>query len=93
MAQKRSHPTYTLLVLMVIPLVALAIDRLLFWVQRQLFPYQYGGDGLLHGAVRATMRAWEAFWALFFRPLDAAALAVAPTSTKTPDVAAPRKEP
>ena len=38
---------------MLIPLVALAIDRLLFWVQRQLFPYQYGGDGLLHRGVRA----------------------------------------
>ena len=39
------HRTYILLVLMLIPLVALGIDRVLFWVQRQLFPYQYGGDG------------------------------------------------
>ena len=43
-----------LLVLMIIPLVALAIDRLLFWIQRQLFPYQYGGAGFLHQALRAV---------------------------------------
>ena len=58
--------THILLVLMIIPLVALAIDRLLFWVQRQLFPYQYGGDGLLHRGVRAVLRGWEDLQALFF---------------------------
>ncbi len=52
---------------MLIPLVALAIDRLLFWVQRQLFPYQYGGDGLLHRGVRAMLRAWEDFKSLFLQ--------------------------
>ena len=36
---------HILLILLVIPLVALAIDRLLFWVQRQLFPHRYGGPG------------------------------------------------
>ena len=50
--RRRSNPGDILLILMLIPLVALAIDRLLFWVQRQLFPYQYGGDGLLHRGVR-----------------------------------------
>jgi NitT/TauT family transport system permease protein len=93
MAQKRSQPTYILLVLMLIPLVALAIDRLLFWVQRQLFPYQYGGDGLLHRGVRATMRAWEAFWAIFFRPVDAAPTFLAPPSTRNSDAATPGKKP
>ena len=31
---------------MIIPLVALAIDRLLYWVQRELFPYQYEAFGI-----------------------------------------------
>ncbi len=62
------HRTYILLVLMLIPLVALAIDRALFWTQRQLFPYQYGGNGLLHRGLRAVLRVWEDFWGLFWRP-------------------------
>ena len=33
-------------ILMVIPAVALAIDRLLFMIQKSLFPYQYGSDGV-----------------------------------------------
>ena len=47
------------LVLMLIPLVALGIDRLLYWVQRQLFPHRYGSAGLLHILVRAGLRALE----------------------------------
>lgn len=58
-SQKRGNKEHILLVLMIIPLVALAIDRGLFWVQRQLFPYRYGGSGLLHRGVRAIMYALE----------------------------------
>jgi NitT/TauT family transport system permease protein len=72
------HRTYILLVLMLIPLVALGLDRLLFWVQRQLFPYQYGGDGLLHEAVRSLCRAWEDLKALLWKPVDAAPVPAAP---------------
>lgn len=66
------HRTYILLVLMLIPLVALAIDRLLYWVQRQLFPYQYGGDGLLHYGLRAILRVWEDFTTIFWKPAEIA---------------------
>ncbi len=59
-----------LLVLMLIPLVALAVDRILFWIQRQLFPYQYGGDGLLHHALRAVMRVCEDAKLLLVRPAE-----------------------
>jgi NitT/TauT family transport system permease protein len=65
------HRTYILLVLMLIPLVALAIDRALFWTQRQLFPYQYGGDGLLHRGLRVVLRAWEDLTGLFWKPTTA----------------------
>ena len=44
---------------MVIPAVALAIDRLLFWIQKSLFPHQYGGTGLLHDAWRGLMHVCE----------------------------------
>ena len=54
-AQRRGHRETILLVLIVIPAVALAIDRLLYMVQKSLFPHQYGGSGLLHDAWRGLM--------------------------------------
>jgi hypothetical protein len=73
---RRGIQTHILLVLMIIPLVALAIDRALVWVQRQLFPYHYGGAGILHAVVVGGLRAWEDVKGLFFRagsaPADAA---------------------
>jgi len=69
MSQRRSQQEDILLVLMIIPLVALAIDRVLFWTQRQLFPYQYGGDGILHKALRFVLRRWEDLKLLVVRPV------------------------
>jgi hypothetical protein len=57
-------------VLLIIPLVALAIDRLLFWTQVQLFPYRYGGSGLLAHAFRKLVHGWELLKGLFLKPLD-----------------------
>jgi len=68
---RRGLQTDILLVLMIIPLVALAIDRFLYWVQRQLFPYYYESDGLLHHALVKVLRAWEDFWRLFFHAQSA----------------------
>jgi ABC-type nitrate/sulfonate/bicarbonate transport system permease component len=87
------HRTYILLVLMLIPLVALAIDRMLYWVQKQLFPYQYGGDGLLHYWLRAVLRAWEDFTGVFFKPADIAGASAAQAEpAKTHDDAKPEKK-
>jgi NitT/TauT family transport system permease protein len=71
MSDRLGFRTHILLVLMIIPLVALAIDRFLYWVQRQLFPYYYESDGLLHHALVKVLRAWEDFWSLFFHPSSA----------------------
>jgi len=59
-SQRRGEREPILIVLVVIPLVAYAIDRLLWWLQGDLFPHRYGGRGLLprfcrrllHGAGR-----------------------------------------
>jgi hypothetical protein len=50
----------------------LAIDRFLYWVQQQLFPYYYGSDGLLHRALVKVLRTWEDSLSLLFhsRPPD-----------------------
>jgi ABC-type nitrate/sulfonate/bicarbonate transport system permease component len=61
---------HILLILLVIPLVALAIDRLLFWVQRQLFPHRYGGPGILNQGVRAVLHGWDDVKGLLRRPAE-----------------------
>jgi NitT/TauT family transport system permease protein len=48
-----------ILILLLIPVLALVIDRALFWVQKELFPHRYGGTGLLNQAVGAVLHAWD----------------------------------
>jgi NitT/TauT family transport system permease protein len=66
MSQRRGQREHILLVLMIIPLVALALDRILFLFQRELFPHRYGGFGLLNKALRAVLHRWEDFKGLFW---------------------------
>ncbi|MEX2118662.1 MAG: ABC transporter permease [Pirellulales bacterium] len=70
---RRGPKAHILLVLMIIPLVALAIDRLLFWIQRELFPYRYGGSGILYHLAAWLLHAWENVKFLFIRPAAAPA--------------------
>ncbi|MFM8579851.1 MAG: ABC transporter permease [Planctomycetaceae bacterium] len=46
-SQRRGDRESILIVLVLIPLVAYAIDRMLWWLQCDLFPYRYGGKGFL----------------------------------------------
>ena len=61
-SQRRGPREHVLLILLIIPLVALCIDRLFFFVQAELFPYRYGGMGILHRLVRGVLHAWEDTW-------------------------------
>jgi NitT/TauT family transport system permease protein len=47
------------LIVLIIPAVALAIDRVLYIIQRSLFPYRYGGGGLLNRGVRTSLHLWD----------------------------------
>jgi ABC-type nitrate/sulfonate/bicarbonate transport system permease component len=67
-AQRRGHRETILLVLAVIPAVALAIDRLLYMIQKSLFPHQYDSRGLLHELWRGFMHAGEDFKHLIVAP-------------------------
>ncbi len=58
-SQRRGKYEHIYLIVLIIPVIALAIDRLLYWVQRQLFPYRYGSSGFLHSIVRWTLAAWD----------------------------------
>jgi ABC-type nitrate/sulfonate/bicarbonate transport system permease component len=58
-SQRRGPREHVVLILLIIPIVALFIDRLFFFVQAELFPYRYGGSGILNSLVRAVLHAWE----------------------------------
>jgi ABC-type nitrate/sulfonate/bicarbonate transport system permease component len=59
MSQRRGILEHVLLILLIIPVVALCIDKFLFFVQAELFPYRYGGMGILHRLVASVLHAWE----------------------------------
>ena len=81
-SQRRGFPTHIFLLLMIIPLLALGIDRFLYWVQRELFPHKYNTIGILHWLARAVLRGWEdvkfLFFRLFFRGRPTAGAASSP---------------
>jgi ABC-type nitrate/sulfonate/bicarbonate transport system permease component len=54
-SQRRGEREPIMIVLVVIPLVAYAIDRLLWWLQCDLFPHRYGGRGALPRFVRRLL--------------------------------------
>jgi NitT/TauT family transport system permease protein len=66
--QRRGLREHIYLIILIIPLVALLVDQFLFWMQRSLFPYQYGGLGLLNQAVRGVLHAWDDVKSTLFGP-------------------------
>jgi NitT/TauT family transport system permease protein len=58
-SQRRGPREHIVLVLMIIPVLALGIDRLLYWIQCELFPYRYGGAGILNQALRVVLHGWD----------------------------------
>jgi ABC-type nitrate/sulfonate/bicarbonate transport system permease component len=67
LSMRRGPREHILLVLIIIPLVALLIDRLLFWIQKELFPHRYGGTGVLNRMLRNVLHLWEDATAVFRR--------------------------
>ena len=56
------------------------MDRLLYAIQRSLFPSVYGGSGLLHRMLRSVMHRVEDLKGFFFRaPATTTALEAAAT--------------
>src|SRR5262245_39515660 len=65
--QKRGPREFIYLIILIIPLVALAVDQLLFWIQRQLFPHVFGGPGWLNKLVRLALQVWDDVKRFFFQ--------------------------
>jgi len=57
-SQRRGEREPILIVLAVIPLIAYAIDRGLWWLQCDLFPHRYGGRGLLPRLFRGLLHGF-----------------------------------
>jgi ABC-type nitrate/sulfonate/bicarbonate transport system permease component len=92
-SQRRGPREHIVLILLIIPVVALCIDRLFFLVQAELFPYRYGGMGILDRLLRTVLHAWEdlrlAIWRLLTGRLkrhdaELPAPTSAPTDAKKP---------
>ena len=84
LAQRRGNRPYIILVVLLIPLLALAIDRVLFLIQRQLFPYRYGGKGYLLRSVSAMLRGFEDTKGFFFTTATADQFPAPRSSTAKP---------
>ena len=65
LSQRRGPREHIYLIVLIIPVIALIVDRFLYWIQRELFPHRYGGFGLLNHLVRRTLHAWDDFKQLF----------------------------
>jgi NitT/TauT family transport system permease protein len=76
-SQRQGPRAHIYLLLLIIPVIALVIDRLLYWVQRELFPFRYGGAGTLNQLVGGALQLWDGAKALFWKPTPAAALILA----------------
>ncbi len=68
MSQREGPRAHIYLIILIIPIVALVIDRILYWVQRELFPYRYGGAGILNKVLRALLHQWDDMKRWIFKP-------------------------
>jgi ABC-type nitrate/sulfonate/bicarbonate transport system permease component len=64
--QRRQLREHIYLIILLIPLVALGVDLILFWIQRQLFPHVYGGPGWLQRGLRLCLHGWDDLKRFFF---------------------------
>jgi NitT/TauT family transport system permease protein len=69
-SQRQGPREHIYLIILIIPAVAFAIDRFLFWVQRELFPHRYGGYGFLNRALGGVTGIWDNIKCAVIKPDD-----------------------
>jgi ABC-type nitrate/sulfonate/bicarbonate transport system permease component len=67
-SMRQSPREHIFLILLIIPLVAVGLDRILFLVQRSLFPHRFGGAGTLNKGLREVLHGWDALKGLVWKP-------------------------
>jgi ABC-type nitrate/sulfonate/bicarbonate transport system permease component len=65
---RRGPREHIFLIILLVPVLAVVIDRVLYLVQRSLFPHQYGGRGVLNQVVYDSVYVWELAKGLIFPP-------------------------
>lgn len=65
--QRRGMREHIYLIILIIPIIALIVDQILYWIQRQLFPHIYGGAGVLQRGLRMSLLGWDDVKQFFFR--------------------------
>jgi NitT/TauT family transport system permease protein len=88
--QRRGPREFIYLIILIIPLVALAVDQVLFWIQRQLFPHVYGGAGWLNKLVRLCLHGWDDLKRVFFHYEPPPTFTSQQAATAQPPVEAPK---
>lgn len=59
MSQRQGPRAHIYLIILIIPIVAFSIDRVLFWMQKELFPHRYGGYGGLNRLLGFCIGLWD----------------------------------
>jgi len=67
-SQRIGPRAHIYLIILIIPVVAFLIDRVLFAIQKGLFPHKYGGNGWLLGIFRLFVNGWGDVKSKVIRP-------------------------
>ncbi len=70
MSQRQGPREHIYLIILIIPVVAFVIDRVLFMIQKGLFPHKYGGNGWALYLARMVAHGIDDAKGLFFRTTD-----------------------
>ena len=84
-SQRRGLVSHIWIVLVLIPVLAVGIDRGLYWIQKSLFPHRYGGYGLLNRTFRWIFGRWDDLKTKLFAKAPPVPAAPAPLPIVTED--------
>ena len=87
-SQRRGMIAHIWWILIIIPIVAVIMDRAILWMQKSLFPYRYGGNGFLRQAVKVPMDAFADLRLSLMRKKKKAAAAAAESEAQAADAEA-----
>lgn len=90
-SQRIGPRAHIILIILIIPLVALLIDRVLYWCQRQLFPHRFGGAGLLREFWHEAAMVWEGIKSSLLKPIPPYDQLEVPAEAKKLIVASPEE--
>lgn len=92
-SQRRGPRAHIYLIILIIPVVAFLIDRVLFTFQKGLFPHKYGGNGWLLQIVRWFSHRADDFKSMLFNPkppFDQLLVADGPVESDSDDTGPPK---